>query len=273
MTWEQAVRWCMAEPSMSDLARDAYFDDPAVAARRYHSSAEFAAIRLVLPKERGRALDLGAGNGILSFALAAEGWAVTAIEPDSSDLIGAGAIRATSADTGMPIEVIEAFGEDIPLEAAGFDLVVARQVLHHASDLSAFCREMSRLVRPGGLVLTLRDHVISGPKQRGAFLAGHPLHHLYGGENAFTLAEYRDALVSSGLCIMQEWRSFQSVINYDPMTELQFLDRLASRAGPMAGMLRPVMGVVPFKAITAIATAMDRRPGRLVSFLSRKSGE
>ena len=45
MTWEDAVRWCMSEPSMKELARAAYFDDPVVAAQRYHetrSSTRFA---------------------------------------------------------------------------------------------------------------------------------------------------------------------------------------------------------------------------------------
>ncbi|TIX40469.1 MAG: SAM-dependent methyltransferase, partial [Mesorhizobium sp.] len=41
MSWEDAVRWCMSEPSMKELARAAYFDDPVVAAQRYHQSAEF----------------------------------------------------------------------------------------------------------------------------------------------------------------------------------------------------------------------------------------
>ena len=42
---------------------------------------------------------------------------VTAVEPDPSDLVGAGAIRALSKETGVAIEVVEAFGEAVPIDA------------------------------------------------------------------------------------------------------------------------------------------------------------
>jgi SAM-dependent methyltransferase len=270
MTWEEAVRWCMGEPSMAALARAAYFDAPVQAALRYEASAEFGAIKALLPVPAGRALDLGAGNGIVSHALAKQGWTVTAVEPDASDLVGAGAIRTVARETSLPITVIEAFGEAIPEEAGAFDLVVARQVLHHAHDLPAFCREMSRLARRGATIMTLRDHVISGPGQLEPFLKSHPLHHLYGGENAFNLPQYREALTDAGLVITSELNSFQSVLNYDPMGEDEIRDKLAAVAGPLRGPVRAGLSVMPFAAIAAVAAALDRRPGRLVSFVCRK---
>jgi SAM-dependent methyltransferase len=166
--------------------------------------------------------------------------------------------------------VIEAYGEDIPLEAAGFDLVVARQVLHHASDLPQFCREMARLAREGGQIVTLRDHVISGPEQMDAFLAAHPLHHLYGGENAFTLAQYRGALEAAGLKVVDEFRSFQSVINYDPGTPDQIRRKLADRFGPVAPIAGAGLAFMPFGLIAELAAAFDRRPGRHVTYHCRK---
>src|SRR4051794_38882806 len=105
LSWEDAVRWCMEEPSMHELARTAYFDDPVKAAERYRCSAEFQVLRALLPRTPGRALDLGAGNGILSYALGCEGWQVTAVEPDASTLVGAGAIRVLAQKTGAPIKV------------------------------------------------------------------------------------------------------------------------------------------------------------------------
>lgn len=251
---------------MAELARGAYFGDPVEAAQRYRASAEFAAVRDMLPATTGRALDLGAGNGILAWALAMDGWDVTAIEPDPSDLVGAGAIRALAATTDVPITVIEAMGEDIPLDSAGFDIVVARQVLHHAHDLPAFCREMSRLSRAGAVIVTLRDHVISGPEQLPLFLDQHPLHYLYGGENAFTLAQYRSALSEAGLTVQRELRSFQSIVNYDPMRPDELVGRLAEKAGPLRGLASAALGALPFNWVAELATHLDRRPGRLVSF-------
>lgn len=269
-TWEDAVRYCIQSSELSKLANDAYFGDPVKAARRYRSSLEFKAIKNLLPSEPMRALDLGAGNGILSWALAMEGWQVTAIEPDPSNLVGAGAIRALAASTNVQITVIEAVGEEVPLETADFDLVIARQVLHHAHDMPAFCREMARLCSHRGTILTLRDHVISGPSQLPDFFEKHPLHHIYGGENAFSLAQYRKAFQDAGLLIALEMRSFDSVINYDPMTPEEIRQKIAANAGTLAPVARAVLRVLPFRVICRLATLMDRRPGRLVSFLAHK---
>lgn len=271
-SWEGAVRWLLAQPDQAELARSAYLDLPlAGAARRYRASAEYAALKPLLPSPPGRALDLGAGNGILSYALASDGWRVTAVEPDPSDLVGAGAIRALSRETGTAIEVIEAFGEAIPLADAGYDIVVARQVLHHAVDLGRFCQEMARLARPGGVVLTIRDHVISGPGQMQAFLETHPLHRLYGGENAFTMAEYERAFAGAGLEIERTIASFASVINYAPFTEADIRDAAVER---LPALVRPVasamVALTPFALLQVLASAIDRRPGRLVSFVARK---
>lgn len=274
LTWEDAVRWLLGQPEQSDLVRAAYFDQPvSKAARRYHLSEEYSALRAFLPKA-GRALDLGAGNGILSYALAADGWRVTAVEPDPSALVGAEAIRALARESGVAIDVVEAFGEAIPLDTANYDLVVARQVLHHARDLVGFCAEMARLTRPGGVVITLRDHVVSGPEQMQAFFDRHPLHHLYGGENAFTLRQYREALAGSGLEIERELRSFDSVINFAPLTVTD-LRKAMAEALPDAIRFasRAVAAVLPQPLLLRIATMVDRRPGRLVSFVARKPAD
>jgi SAM-dependent methyltransferase len=273
MSWEEAVTWFCAQPQHRDVARAAYLDEPlGAAAERYAASAEFAEVLKIIGPKPGRALDLGAGGGILSFALAKAGWAVTAVEPDPSERIGAGSIRRIARETGVAITVIEAFGEAIPLDQAGFDLVMARQVLHHARDLGAFCSEMARLVRPGGLVMTLRDHVITDASQMQPFLDRHPLHNLYGGENAFTLNEYRDALRNAGLVIAREIGSFDSPINSEPITLDMLRDHLASairsrlRIGPPSALI----GLVPERAIRTLATMIDRRPGRLVSFVAQR---
>src|SRR5579871_6661341 len=105
-TWEQAVADLLADPERSALARDCYFDGtPAEAGARYWSSEEWRAARELLPRSPGKALDVGAGRGIASYALAREGWRVCALEPDASALVGAGAIRALVEATGQPITV------------------------------------------------------------------------------------------------------------------------------------------------------------------------
>lgn len=271
MTWEEAVKWYIAQPDNHALARAAYLDDPVAAARRYAESAEFAEIKTYLPSTPGRALDLGAGNGILSYALSQAGWDVTAIEPDPSDFIGAGAIRKMATETGADIEVIEAFGEDLPLETANYDVVMARQVLHHANDLGAFCKEMSRLSQNGATIITLRDHVISGPEQMEAFLEGHELHHLYGGEHAYTTNAYRSALEEAGLDVQHELNSFESVINYDPRSAVDIRREISKRFGPLRSIVSLGLRFLPFGLLAKALSKLDRRPGRHVSFVCRKA--
>jgi SAM-dependent methyltransferase len=96
-TWEQAVEWLRQQPDQQTLVRDCYFDDPLIeACERFVNSEEWQATLRYLPRVTGKVLDLGAGRGISSYGLAKAGWQVTALEPDPSNLVGAGAIRGAS---------------------------------------------------------------------------------------------------------------------------------------------------------------------------------
>jgi SAM-dependent methyltransferase len=213
ITWEAAVQALIDDPKQKELVEACYFDPPlAGAAARYAASAEWQGVRALIGTARGVAVNVGGGNGIVSYALTRDGWTAVAVEPDPSDLVGAGAIRRLAAETNFAIDVREGFGEDLPLDDGEASLVIARQVLHHARDLPAFVREIARVLAPGGMLLSTRDHVISGPEQMEPFLDAHPLHALYGGENAFTLAQYRAALTGAGLAIEREIGPLASVI-------------------------------------------------------------
>src|SRR5271154_7410126 len=107
-TWEDAVLWLRAQPDRQQLVLDAFYDDPLIAAaERYFESHEWQAISNVFQARQGRALDVGAGRGIASYALGRSGFAVTALEPDPSAIVGAAAIRALAAEAKLPIEVID----------------------------------------------------------------------------------------------------------------------------------------------------------------------
>jgi len=275
-SWEQAVSWLLQQEQYAGLVTDCYYDQPAAAAaRRYHSSAEWRAVSELLPSNGGRALDVGAGHGITSFALAQGGWQVTALEPDQSDLVGCGAIRRLAADTGVSIHVQPSFGESLPFPDGSFDLVFARQVLHHARDLGKFCTEMARVLREGGKFVAIRDHVISRPADLEAFRSAHPLHRLYGGENAFMLEEYRNALQSAGFAIERQIGSFDSPVNYAPRDAASIAQEIGSRLAFVpgaSGLLRGLLGSAYAGPLALRAlTAVDRRPGRLVSFVCRKA--
>ena len=64
-TWEEAVQWLIKQPDQEQLVRDCYFDQPlGAAAERYWNSPEWDAIRVFIPRRKGTALDLGAGQGV-----------------------------------------------------------------------------------------------------------------------------------------------------------------------------------------------------------------
>ena len=271
-TWEDAVRSLLQQPDQRQLVLDCYYDQPrSAAAGRYARSPEWLAALDLLPATRGRALDIGAGHGVASFALAGAGWHVTALEPDPSDLVGAGAIRRLATENSLDIRVVEGFGEQLPFEAGEFDLVLARQVLHHARDLPRLCREIARVLRPGGTLLAIREHVISRRSDLQKFFDLHPLHHLYGGENAYLLGEYIEALESAGLKINRCLAPFDSAINYAPYTRESLREALIARAGRVPGagtLLRSVLGVdAGYDVFLRLLSRFDRRPGRLYSFL------
>jgi SAM-dependent methyltransferase len=271
-SWEDAVRSLMNEPAQRQLVLDCFYDEPRTAAAdRYARSPEWQATLGLLPKQPGRALEIGAGHGIASCALARAGWQVTALEPDPSELVGAGAIRRLAAECGLTIRVVEAFGEQLPFADGEFDLVLARQVLHHARNLPQLCREIARVVRPGGTVLAMREHVISKRSDLQKFFEVHPLHHLYGGENAYLREEYVAALESAGLEINRCLAPFDSAINYAPYTRESLREELIARAGRIPGaatLLRGLLGSdAGYDAFLRLLSRLDRRPGRLYSFL------
>jgi SAM-dependent methyltransferase len=279
LSWEEAVRWLRDQPDQQELVRACYYDDPLLdAAQRFAGSEEWAATRALLPRvPNGAALDLGAGRGISSFALARDGWTVTALDPDPSALVGAGAIRALAAQTHLPIAVVEQIGEQLPFERERFDLVYGRQVLHHAQDLARLCREVWRVLKPGGVFVATREHVISDERDLDVFRASHPLHRLYGGENAFTLAAYRAAITQAAFRKVRSLGPCDSVINYFPISqseqERSYRALLERMTGPSVVGLAWRAERVRRTLVWSIGKALSWRstePGRLFSFMAEK---
>ena len=265
LTWEAAVETLRRDPAAAEQVRANYYDDPLpAAAERYRMSAEWRAARALLPPPPGEALDIGAGRGIAAYALARDGWRVTALEPDPSSVVGAGAIRALARDSATPIAVVETWGETLPFPDGAFDLVVCRAVLHHARDLADLCREVGRVLRPGGTFLAAREHVVTRHADIPAFQAGHPLHALYGGEYAYTVREYEAALIGGGLGIVRRIGSMESDLNLFPSSVAAIKKSWARKLRlPFAAALIP-------DALVAWRGRHSDEPGRLYSFLCRK---
>ena len=274
-TWEEAVRWLRNQPGSEGLVRDAYYDDPLLAAaERYWRSEEWSAVRAIVGTGPGEALDAGAGRGIASYALARDGFTVTALEPDPSDFVGGGAVRALAKEVGLPIQVEENLSERLPFPDATFDVIFARAVLHHIADLRAATAEFHRVLKPGGVLVAAREHVISDASDLPAFFAGHALHHRYGGENAHPLGVYQEAIRGSGLLLERTIGSLDSPINFGPQSAADMNRRLAEQVMPVAalrGAIAALLGMPRLgAAVRRLASRIDRRPGRHASFVARK---
>lgn len=223
MTWEETIQFIRAQPEYKDLVEQSYLDENLeLNVERFRFSAEFEeTIRLLqryAPAAK-RILDIGAGNGISSVALALKGYHVTAVEPDPSETVGCGAIGILKKEFKISnLEVVNSFGEKLPFEDNSFDCVYIRQAMHHAAELNSFILEATRVLRPGGLFMTIRDHVVFNKKDEQEFLDTHPLQKFYGGESAYSPAEYSTAMVNAGLKIEKMLRYYDSVINYFPQS-------------------------------------------------------
>ncbi|WP_169808935.1 bifunctional 2-polyprenyl-6-hydroxyphenol methylase/3-demethylubiquinol 3-O-methyltransferase UbiG [Microtetraspora fusca] len=115
-------------------ARVAYFD--AVAAR-------------LGPRGSLRVLDVGCGGGLVAEPLAALGYRVTGVDL-SSGAIETARDHARASGVAVTYRVGSAYA--LPVGDAAVDVVVVSDVLEHLHDLTAAVAEMSRVLRPGGVV-------------------------------------------------------------------------------------------------------------------------
>ena len=264
LTYEQAVRAWRSEPGTEAAVRDAYLDeDPVPAAQRFRESPEFAFTDTLLRGFLGGApapllLDVGAGNGIASFAFARAGYRVVAAEPGTSEEVGARAIMSVAARTRTAMPVVCAPGEGLPFPAETFDCVYARQVLHHARDLFRMVGEAARVLKPGGIFLAAREHVADDETQLARFLAEHPLQKYHAEENAYPVARYVEALRAAGLRVRRVFHPLSAVINFAPRTEAdidaQAITWARARLGPLASWIGS-------SRILAPALPLPRGPG------------
>lgn len=258
------------------VVRDSYLDDPiGEAAERFARSPEFQSVQaLVGISPNGRSvLDLGAGRGIASYAWARSGASlVYSLEPDPSDIVGVGAIRALTSQFSLPVQVVQSFGERIPLGDGTIDIVYGRQVLHHVGDVNQVLRECARVLKKGGRFVSCREHVVDNDEQLREFLARHPIHQLAGGENAHRLEQYVSAIEGAGLRMISCLGPWDTLLNAYPTAlsenDLRFLPRkrLRERLGRLGTLASRIPGV------TAYMWMRYNRPwpGRMYSFVAEK---
>ena len=111
------------------------------------------ALDWLLPSGVTKVLELGAGTGTLTRPLAERVKRVVAVEPDER-------MRAVLSTRAMGVEVLAGRAEEIPVEDASVDAVLAASAWHWVDEARAV-PEVARVLRPGGRL----SLVWSGPNR------------------------------------------------------------------------------------------------------------
>ncbi len=94
---------------------------------------------------RSRVLDVGSGGGFLTASLSDAGYKVIGID------LSTASIREAKAHVQANFAV--AAGESLPFRDDTVDAVTCSEVLEHVEDADAVVSEISRVLRPGGLLV------------------------------------------------------------------------------------------------------------------------
>lgn len=105
----------------------------------------------LVPLARGDVLEVGIGSGLnLPFYDPAKVHKVWGLEP--SPQMSAMASRAAE-EAPFDVELVAAFGEEIPLDSGRFDTVVITYTLCSIPETEPALREVARVLKPGGRLL------------------------------------------------------------------------------------------------------------------------
>ena len=159
--------------------------------------------------------------------------------------MGAGAIRSLAEESRLPITVVQEFSEHLPFDDGQFDIAFARAVLHHTSDLRSACREFFRVLKPGGRLVAVREHVISRKKDLPHIPFPPPSASSVRRRERFFSFNLYGCDVAGRLCDRCVLSPLSSVINYAPYTEETLKDAIADRrwALAMRGVLRRALSL------------------------------
>ena len=178
--------------------------------------------RLALPP-RPLTVDLGAGTGRASLAMAARGWRVTAVEPGAGML---DLLRARATAEGLLVATTHAPAEKTGLDPDSADLVTAAQAFHWF-DKERALTEIARILRPGSgvaLFWNVRD------SERSRFLTEYATllaRHAKGGDAGRYEASGRD----------ETRAAFAGSTAFEPVEQITLRHEVTMTAGEFMGMV------------------------------------
>lgn len=221
--YDMAYRWGWSKPELKQLVYLCFkTPDFADNARRFFMNEGFKEAVLLLsslgkpPRRDIKLLDLGCGNGVAAYALARGGYDVTGLDSSLGELAGLKAAGQLIGLDGAKFALLHTKGEFLDFPDESFDVIWMREVLHHIRDLDAFMKEAARILKPGGVICCLREHVIWNESQREHFFRTHPFYHITRDEGCYYLDEYLNAFKGAHLSVEKLLAPADSVINTYP---------------------------------------------------------
>ena len=142
-------------PKQSELA-EAYhaadYDSPEEADDAAEAYIKAMSSTLAMIKNKGRALDIGSGTGILLDLLKAKGFSdLVGVEPSPAAIAAAPSYRRDWLIEGI-------FSEEL-FEPASFDLICCFMTMEHVADPKSIAIAARKLLRPGGaFVIVTHDY-------------------------------------------------------------------------------------------------------------------
>src|SRR6185369_16714443 len=94
--------------------------------------------------------DIGCGGGLMAEPMARLGANVTGVDASETN------IRVASlhaAQAGVAVHYRATTAEQLALEGAQFEVVMALEIIEHVADIELFYDSLAHLVKPGGLLI------------------------------------------------------------------------------------------------------------------------
>jgi SAM-dependent methyltransferase len=279
LSWEDIVYEMQNLPEFSRIISDWYLSmNLEENCERYFSSPEFGELMKIIGDEtsygksgsRLKLLDLAAANGIASYSFAKSGFEVTSLESSSSRVVGLGAIEYIRDKYGLDIKTRKFDERKIPYDDGGFDVVFERQYLHHAFNMEDLLKEISRVLKPGGLFLGIREHVVDN---HGAalkkFYRTHPIHRTYGHERAYKYSYYADCIAQAGLELVYPLKPFDYEMNIFEGSYSRLKERIFGTGS--GAMLKKIAGEKAAFKLGILMLKIKYRQGRMYGFVAKKN--
>jgi demethylmenaquinone methyltransferase/2-methoxy-6-polyprenyl-1,4-benzoquinol methylase len=143
----------IARPLFSGVASSYEFASQLFSYGQYRRWHRFLVEQLTLPAP-ALVLDMATGTGAVAFRIARRPRVRVVAADITRAMLLQAQERAVRDGKAPPIDLIECTAEAIPFPDAAFDAVIFTYLLRYVSDVPATLRELTRVVRPGGMMLS-----------------------------------------------------------------------------------------------------------------------